>query len=323
MGRTRHGSGVRDLPEAVADLAHHQAGMLARRQLLELGIDRFDIRNHLAAGRWAERSALVVSTTTGALTSEQMRWLGVLHAGPRAILGGLTAAEVAGLRNWQRDEVTVLIPQQLEVESVDGVTYRRTRRNLAYLRSPAPGIPRCRIEPAVLLFGAYQRSHRTAQGAVAACIQQRLATAESFQFWVNELRPLRWARVYRALLADIEGGSQSLAEIDLLRLCRDCGLMPPTRQAKRRDASGRTRFTDAEWRLPDGRVVILEVDGSFHMDVEQWEDDLVRQRQLSAPGRTIVHCTARELREDPRRLVSDLVTLGVPVVSPTVRYRAR
>ncbi len=311
------------LPSTITDLALSQAGMLARRQLNELGIDRFGVRNQLAAGRWAERSDLVISTTTGALTREQWWWLGILHAGPRAILGGLTAAEATGLRNWKRDEVTVLIPQQLEVDDLDGISYRRTRRNLDYLRSPAGGIPRCRIEPAVLLFGAYQRSRRTAQGAVAACVQQRLTTPEAFQFWLNEMRPLRWARMYRTLLADIEGGSQSMAEIDLVRVCRRSRLAAPNRQSKRRDATGRIRFTDAEWRLPNGSVVVLEVDGAFHLDIEHWEDDLARQRHLSGPGRTIVRCTARELRDEPERVVADLIALGVPVVSPAVRYGAR
>jgi len=98
----------------------------------------------------------------------------------------------------------------------------------------------------------------------------------------------------------------------VVRMCRDHGLALPGRQLKRLDADGRMRFTDCEWRLPDGRVIVLEVDGSFHMDSQQWEDDLARQRQLSAPDRLMVRCTARELREEPWHVARDLRRLGVP-----------
>jgi hypothetical protein len=180
------------------------------------------------------------------------------------------------------------------------------------MRRPGPGLPVSRIEPAVLLFGAYQRSRRTAQGVLAAVVQQRLSEPAALIHWVNAMRPLRWAPMFRQVIGDIAGGSQSVAELDVVRMCRDHDLMPPDRQLKRLDAEGRVRFTDCEWRLPDGRVVVLEVDGSFHMDSRHWEDDLARQRQLSAPDRLIVRCTSRELREEPWQVARDLRRLGVP-----------
>ncbi|GAA2136333.1 hypothetical protein GCM10009844_02460 [Nocardioides koreensis] len=292
--------------------ADEQAGLLSRRQLNELGVDRWRVRNQIAAGRWAERSPMVISTTTGPLSREQLMWLGVLHAGPEAVVGGLAAAEVAGLRNWHRDEVTVLIPDELEVEDVPGIDFHRTRRAIKLMRRPGPGLPTCRVEPAILLFGAYQRSRRTAQGVVAAAVQQRLTEPEALIHWVNAMRPLRWAPMFRQVIGDIAGGSQSVAELDVVRMCRDQGLSLPDRQLQRIDADGRTRFTDCEWRLSDGRVLVLEVDGSFHMDSQHWEDDLARQRQLSAPDRLMVRCTARELREEPWKVARDLRRLGVP-----------
>lgn len=299
-------------PEDWRSVAASQEGMLSRRQLGELGVDRWRVRNQIAAGRWAERSPMVVSTTTGPLSRTQLMWLGVLHAGPKAVVGGLSAAEVAGLRNWHRGEVTVLIPDELEVDDVSGIDFHRTRRDIEALRSPGAGLPCCRIEPAILLFGAYQRSRRTAQGVVAAAVQQQLADPVSLLSWVKMLRPLRWAPMFREVIGDIAGGSQSVAELDVVRLCRHHDLALPDRQVSRLDAGGRPRFTDCEWRLRDGRVLVLEIDGSFHMEAEHWEDDLVRQRQLSSPDRLVVRCTARELRDEPWRVAGDLRRLGVP-----------
>lgn len=303
-------------PRTWCEVAADQAGLLSRRQLQELGVDRWRVRNHVAAGRWSVRSPMVVSTTTGPLSREQLMWLGVLHAGSTALVGGLTVAELAGLRNWHRDAVTVLVPADLEVEPVAGVEFHRTRRSLALLRSDRDGLPRMQLEPAVLVFAAYQRSRRTAQGVLAAVVQQGLTTAVELQRWVKLLKPLRWAPMFREVLGEIAAGSQSVAELDVVRACDDGGLQRPDRQVGRLDARGRLRFTDCEWRLGDGRVVVLEVEGSFHMDVGQWEEDVARHRALTTHDRVVVRCTARELRDEPWQVMEDLRRLGVPRRAP-------
>jgi hypothetical protein len=295
-------------------LAQAQDGLLARRQLNELGIGADRVRNQVAAGRWAERSSTVISTVTGELTWRQRMWLGVLHAGgPRgpALVGGLSALESHGLANWHRDQVSILVGDQAHLDPVAGVRFVRTRRCLEGWRDPSQVLPTCRTEPAALLFAAYDRSSRTAQGLLAAVVQQGLATPATLNWQLDAMRPLRRSPLLRAVLRDIGGGAQSMAEVDLTRVCRRFGLPQPRRQVRRRDASGRLRFTDAEWELPGGSVVVLEVDGAFHMQVEHWEADLVRQRQLTTPGRIVVRCSARELRDEPATVVADLRALGV------------
>lgn len=125
------------------------------------------------------------------------------------------------------------------------------------------------------------------------------------------MRPLRRARLFRAALAEIAGGADSLAELDLARLCRRAGLPRPRRQIRRQDSAGKIRFTDCEWLLPDGRTLVLEIDGAFHMDVRHWQDDLARHRRLSAQDRVIIRCTARELRENPDQVAADLKRHGL------------
>lgn len=294
-------------------LAARQAGLVSRRQLNALGINRFRVRNQVTARRWVELGPCVVGTTTGPLSREQLMWLGVLHAGPSAVLGDLTAAEACGLRSWHRDEIRVLVPWNLDLDDPPpGIHIARTRRPIPLHLDPRPGLPRWRIEPAVLHFAAYQRSRRTAQAVVAAAVQQQLTDPSRLVVALEQMRPLRWAAMFRQVIGDIAGGSQSLAELDVLRLCRSQGLRAPDRQRRRRDSSGRLRFTDCEWRLVDGRVIVLEVDGSFHMEVEHWEDDIARQRGLTDPDRIVVRCTARELRDDPDSVGRDLRRLGVP-----------
>lgn len=287
-------------------------GVLSERALREAEITRGFVRNQIAAGRWRARTHSTLTTTTGPLTREQFIWVALEHAGPGALLGGLTAAQALGMQNWTRDEVTVLVDQELSFDAAEGVRFFRTRRDLDELRHPKHEPRTCRIEPAVLSFAAHEPNRRTAMGAIAATVQQRLTTPGRLVEWTRTLRPLRRASDIRELLGDLAGGSQSLAEIDVLRLCRAWGLAAPRCQRRRKDRSGRYRFTDCEWDLPDGRVLVLEIDGAFHLDVENYTEDVRRHRGLTTDRRIIIRCTAQEARHDPLPLVGDLLALGVP-----------
>jgi hypothetical protein len=293
------------------DLAETQAGLLSHRQLRELGVSRGEIRNHVRVGRWAVRSSEVVSTTTGPLSREQALWLGVLHGGPTAMIGALSAAAVRGLRRWDRDEITVLVSNPLSFEPLPGYRFFRTRRPYKILLGTGD-LPTCRLEPAVLMFAAHEPHLRTALGAVAATVQQRLTTAGALDTWLDRLTPLRRSRDLRSLLTDVSDGAHSMAEVDLRKACRTYGVQPPRSQRTRTDRRGRRRYTDAEWLLPDGRELVLEVDGAFHDDVMQATEDRVRNRRLTSERRVVVQCSAWEIRHEPWQVMEDLIALGVP-----------
>jgi hypothetical protein len=297
--------------ETWGELAAAQAGALSHRQLAELKVSRATVRNKLVSGRWQRRTEEVLTTTTGPMSAEQHHWVAVLHCGPDALLGGLTAAGLHGLKNWHREEVHVLVGNDHSFEPLSGVTTFRTRRSLAGMRHPSP-LPTCALEPAVLLWAGHEPHPRSAMGLLAAVVQQRLTTPARLAPWVETLKPLRRAPAIRDLLNDLAGGSQSLAEVDVVRLCRDGGLRIPDRQVPRVDSNGVMRFTDCEWLLADGRTLVLEVDGGFHADIGQYESDVTRQRRLTTPTRTVVRCTAQELRRTPWVVAADLRALGVP-----------
>lgn len=299
--------------EAWAALARSQEYVVSQAQLRALGVARGEVRHNLLMRRWAVRTHNVLTTTTGPLSIDQRRWVAVLHAGPTALLGGLSSLEVHGMKGWSRDDITVLVDNPLSFDPVPGVRYFRTRRPLRALAARAE-LPLCRIEPAVLLFAAYERNRRTAHGALAAVVQQHMTTVEALREWVELLRPLRRASEFRALLADLGGGAQSLAEVDLRKACRDFGLVAPRAQTPRFDRGGKRRFTDCEWDLPDGRVLVLEVEGGFHDDVLQSGADKARHRKLTTTERVVIQCTAYELRYDAAEVIEDLVALGVPRV---------
>jgi very-short-patch-repair endonuclease len=80
----------------------------------------------------------------------------------------------------------------------------------------------------------------------------------------------------------------------------------------RLDRAGKRRRTDCEWVLSDGTVLVLEVDGAFHMEVMQWGADIKRARAITTRERIVVRCTSFELRHEMDEVARDLLALGVP-----------
>lgn len=193
--------------------------MVSQRQLTELGVPRSFVRNQVRVRQWVQRTSSVFSTTAGPLSRQQSLWEAVLHAGPTAVIGGLTAAELHGMKNWPRDDITVLVDDELSFDPVEGVSFFWSRRPLASMRSTHL-LPMCRLEPAILLFAGYEPSRRTAHGAITATVQQRLTTPDRLNGWLARMTPLRRAPEFRTLLRDIAGGAHSLSQVDLCRACR-------------------------------------------------------------------------------------------------------
>ena len=298
--------------QTLEDLIAGQSGVIARRQLLAHGIEWERVRNQIAAGRWIERTPRVISTVTGTLTLKQLQWLAVLHAGPRSMLANLSAAGRHGLTGWSRPYVSVLVDDELSFEPVEGVDFFRSRRPFDLMRSPKPGIPACRLEPALLLWAGYEAPNRAAHGVLAAAVQQRLTTPARLIEWVDLLHPLRRAKPFKRTLSFVDAGAHSGAELEVGRMCRRFEMPQPARQRRRVDRHGRPRWTDAEWDLADGGTLVLEVEGGFHMDVMEAAADARRSRRLTTRTRTVVRCTAYELVHEMTEVAVDLIALGVP-----------
>jgi hypothetical protein len=220
------------------------------------------------------------------------------------------------LKGWDRDDITILVSNPMSFEPLAGFRFFRSRRPTQLILGKGV-LPAAAIEPAVLLFASREGNLRTALGSLAAVCQQKLTTPAKLREWVGLLAPLRRAQQIRTFLDDLDGGAQSLAEVDAGRLFLEWGIAKPERQKPRWDRSGRRRFTDCEWKLKDGRTLVLEINGGFHDDVLQSMDDQRRNRRLSTPSRVVVSCSSFELRHEPDEVMTDLIALGVPRVPPS------
>ena len=246
-------------------------------------------------------------------------WAAVLDAGYPAALGSHTALELQGFKPFAREaeQLHLLIERGAKVTAHPMITVHESRRLKPEYHVAVGGLPCTPAPRSAIDAAAWQPWPRFACALVAAVVQQGLCTAEELEQEMRYVGRVRHKAHLREAIHDIRGGSQALSEIDLVRLCRRFGLREPERQVKRADRHGRLRYLDAEWKLEDGRRVVLEVDGSHHLEVESWQADMRRDRAVVIGGAYVLRATAVEVRVEPKQIVSDLLAIGVPRVVRT------
>jgi hypothetical protein len=266
--------------ESVENLARDQAGVVSRTQLRELGVSRFQVRDAVRARRWRLLGQVVV-THRGPLPTVARWWVAVLHLGPGALLAAWTAAEAAGLAGFTVEAVHVVVARGHRIRALPWMKVHESRRLHPEDLRAGPLLPQVRPARAVLDMASWSTTSRKGLAALAAAVQQRIVTVDQLRAELAVAGRIRRVRLIAKTIDDIEGGSHALSEIDFAALCRRYGLPRPIRQAKRTDASGRTRYLDVWFRRADGRVVHVEIDGAVHLTPLNWWDDMDRQTDLA------------------------------------------
>jgi very-short-patch-repair endonuclease len=238
------------------------------------------------------------------------RWRAVLAQGEQLVaLAGLSAAALHGLTGFDDDDVHVVVPHGARVHRLPGVKVHVSRRFSVADLHPSRRPPTVRVERAVIDAAVWAHSPRRACAVVASAVQQRLTTAARLLAELDACGQVRHRRLLTGVLADIGGGAQALSELDLVQLCRRRRLPEPALQVVRRDRDGRRRWLDAVFAMPDGRELVVEVDGAGHLTVEQYVDDLDRTIELVIDGKTVVRVAAVTLRLAPERFAEQLARL--------------
>lgn len=297
----------------LAALAQEQAAAVSREQLRMLGVDDQHVRHQVAAQRWQEVGPLVVVLHTGPLLPPARWWATVLSAGPPAALCAWTALEVRGLTGWERAGVHVVVRRGARPVALPWARVHESRRHGTDDVLRRDGLPAHGVERAAVDAAAWSPSARVGCGLLAAVVQQRLSTPERLGAALEQVGRVSHRSAMARALDDLAGGSRSMAEVDLVRLCRRNGLPVPVRQARRRDATGRNRYLDAEWKLSGGGRLLAEVDGGLHVEVRRWYDDALRTAEVARPGEVLLRFPAPALRAEEARVVAVLRRhLGVP-----------
>lgn len=284
----------RRLPTGVRAIALAQDLVVTRDQLADCGIGHSGVASRTAQGIWRDLGRVVV-LHTGVLTRPQSRWVGVLHAGPDAVLALSTAAEAGGLRGFEDRVVHVAVEHGREVSDLvdQFVTVRvHQTRHLASDVIPQRQPARQSVARSTIELASAAASDNRTRALIAATVQQRLVRPEHLHAFINARRTLPRRRLIRETVLDAAGGAHSLPELDYARALRRCGLPQPTRQRVVRRPNG-VWYLDNDFEL---LRVTVEVNGMQHYELLASEADDLRRTVLQVQGRIVVDLSSYAVR---------------------------
>jgi hypothetical protein len=226
-----------------------------------------------------------------------------MNTNAHAVLAGATAAEAAGLKGYETSAIHVVVPKGSRPVRQPDVVVHESRRLKASDIHPGRRPPQMRVAVAVVQAALWSSDRTRACALLAAAVQQRLVRVGELWVEMARVRRHRFRKLILLVLADIEGGAHSLAEIDFASLCRSAGLPEPSRQTIRTDAAGRRRYLDVEW---DEFGLVVEIDGMLHMKLSQWMDDSFRGNDVSLGDRVLLRFPALALRLEPDRVLAQV-----------------
>ena len=299
---------------AVSRLLDENKGVLSVSALLGC-VTRDEIRWQISSGRWQRPCPGVVVAHSGELTEEQVLRVARMHAGPQAVLAGLTAARLDGFTGFGdqipvRDRpIYLLVPTGYSRRNGPlglNVIMHHSRQLSEADVHPAREPKRTRVPRSLLNAAAWHASDRGAMAILASGVQQGLVRVDHLSDALSRVgHKLPRRELIIGALADIAGGAQALSELDFTRMViQRFGLPEPSRQAGRKDQHGRQRWIDVLW---DDWKVMVEIDGAQHMDALQYWDDMERGNGLQVDGYHVLRFPAWVVRRRPEYVAAEIL----------------
>jgi hypothetical protein len=286
----------------VAEIAERQHGVIARRQLLELGISRDAIRRRLAAGRLHAVHAGVYAVGHRLLTVEG-RWMAaVLACGDGATLSHRAAAAHWNLVGVGSGDIDVLVPGRGR-SSRKGIHIHHVRSFDARDRRLRDGIPITSVGRTLFDF-AEVASPRQVRHAWQQAERLRLLDTRQVARLCDGARGRRGLGTVRELLADRSEPPDTRFELErrFFEFCAVYDLPLPAVNV----AIG-PYTVDAMWA---GARLVVELDSrAFHSDLVAFEHDRARDADLQVWGYRVIRVTWRRLENEPAEVAHVIRTL--------------
>jgi very-short-patch-repair endonuclease len=293
----------------IGDVARGQHGVIARRQLVEIGMGREAIQHRIASGRLhpLHAAAYAVGHTR---VSREGRWMAaVLASGPDAVLSHWSAAALWMIRPNSRTTIDVTDPQKSR--SWDGI--RRHHKALPVDEvTVEDGIPVTTVPRTIFDLAATEPLYvvkALLREAEFRELHDRLSLWDLVGRYPGR-RGIRKVEVALEALKDEpiderkslleERFAPFLRRHDLPRPCFNDWIL-----------AGEKRFqVDCLW---SGTEQIVELDGwEGHKTRTAFREDRARDRRLRVAGYGVTRLTWNQLGDEPETIASDLrVLLGI------------
>jgi predicted transcriptional regulator of viral defense system len=278
---------------AIAALATRQHGVVARRQLVEIGLGRGAIARRLEAGRLHLLHRGVYAVGHRRLTREAS-WMAATLVAEDAVLSHRSAAGLWGIWRGERARVEITLPRWIRART--GLQIHEAHLAHDEVTSHR-GIPVTSPARTLLDLAAVLGPQQLERAATEAEIQ-RLGSAVTLDALVRRHAGRPGTAALRKLLQRRAiGRNVTRRELELRFLAfLDAHGLPRPRVNATLDLPPRPREVDCLW--PDGRLV-AELDGfATHGTRAAFEDDRARDRALQVAGYRVIRVTWRHLTED-------------------------
>ncbi|MET0931723.1 MAG: hypothetical protein ABWX74_19545 [Aeromicrobium sp.] len=158
-----------------------------------------------------------------------------------------------------------------------------------------------RTRPARSLVDAasWTENDRFARTIVIAGMQQGLVDERLMHQALDRRGTCHRRALIRESILDAAGGIHSLPERDFDEIRLAAGLPAPTRQRRVKGPDGHF-YLDVSW---DDLQLAVEVHGTQHQQIGQWDKDLLRGNEVVIDGRRLLIFTSHAIRHE-RELVT-------------------
>jgi predicted transcriptional regulator of viral defense system len=310
VDRSAQGS-LQRIDAQIAALAARQHGVVARRELVELGLGRRAIGHRIDAGRLHPIHRGVYAVGHRPRTSEAA-WMAAVLVADGAVLSHRSAAALWGIRRNDRTAVEITVPRALRRRARLEIRQARLRPDEVTTHHAIPVTTPART---LLDLAAVVSPQHVERAATEAEIQ-RLTSPTSLADLVARYPTRSGTKAIRTLLKARDIGRNVTKDQLELRFLAflDTHRLPRPRINSTVDVDPRPREVDCLW--PDHRL-IAELDGfATHGTRTAFEADRDRDRALLVAGYRVTRITWRQIAEDERALAGALRSLLDPARAP-------
>jgi hypothetical protein len=306
-------------------IIREQFGVVGRGQALDCGVSRSAVGYLIRQdGPWRKIMPGVYATTTGDVTPDQRAMAALLHAGPQSVITGAIAVRRHHLSCAGLNEVDVLVPRGVRVQSAGFARIIHTSR-----------MPESFYSTGKIRFALPARAVADAARGMARLSDVRAVVAEAVQrgrcdlaALISELNegPSAGSRLLRITIGEVGDGIRSAAEADLKGLIDRSDLEQPLYNPSLYAADGTfIGIPDAWW---ERAGVAAEVDSrQYHLGPEDYERTTLRHNRMAAHGINLLHFLPSTLRQKSPTVITDLrgaITRGnnrppLPIVTIAAR----
>jgi very-short-patch-repair endonuclease/predicted transcriptional regulator of viral defense system len=288
----------------VAAVATRQHGVVARHQLVTLGLSLDAIDHRVESGRLLRLHRGVYAVGHRKLSGLGFWTAAVLAAGPGAVLSHRSAGALWRVREWSSRRVDITVPRRRR--SRDGLVLHETRLPPDE-RDEHEGIPVTTPARTLLDLAAVLDEHQLARACERA-EALRLTSPTTLQELLDRYPKRPGTPAIRRLIEEgriVPVTTANDFERRLLTLLDVEDLPEPLVN----QPLGHIR---PDFRWPEHRLIV-ELDGfETHGTRAAFERDRARDRALTAQGWRVVRITKRQLDDAPDEVAAQLRTLLTP-----------